>query len=365
MSAVLVRNRRSAPSWRRLDRRESVARETTSSILYPLAALLVAILCVSPLTVRAQEPVIDMHLHALGAGLNGPPPTHLCPGMLIPAYDPVQPWDRAFSELLKNPPCEHPLVGAETDEELRSATLAELERLNVYGVTSGSYVEQWHEVGGERILPALGFAFWPDAPSAARIRELLASGRYRVFAEVAIQYNGVSPSDPRFDPYLDAAEELDIPVGIHIGTGPPGAPSLPEMHAYRARLHSALELEEALIRHPRLRIYVMHAGWPMLDDMLALMWAYPRVHVDTGGICFALPRAGFHSYFRRIVQAGFGKRILFGSDQMNWPGAIETCIDAIESADFLTAEQKRDILYDNAARFLRLSEKEIARHHAQ
>jgi hypothetical protein len=38
-------------------------------------------------------------------------------------------------------------------------------------------------------------------------------------------------------------------------------------------------------------------------------------------------------------------------------------VDAIESADFLTPEQKRDIFYNNAARFLRLSEAEIARHH--
>ena len=140
-------------------------------------------------------------------------------------------------------------------------------------------------------------------------------------------------------------------------------PSIPGMGEYRARLHSALVLEEALIRHPRLRVYVMHAGWPMLDDMLALMWAYPRVHVDTGILCFALPRKEFHRYFRRIVEAGFGKRIMFGSDQMNWPGAIENCIDAIDSANFMSREQKRDVLYNNAARFLRLGEEEIARHH--
>ena len=35
----------------------------------------------------------------------------------------------------------------------------------------------------------------------------------------------------------------------------------------------------------------------------------------------------------------------------------------IEEAPFLSEEQKRDILYDNAARFLRLSDEEIAAHH--
>jgi uncharacterized protein len=42
---------------------------------------------------------------------------------------------------------------------------------------------------------------------------------------------------------------------------------------------------------------------------------------------------------------------------------IGKAIEAIEQAPFLTEEQKRDILYNNAARFLRLSKEEIARHH--
>jgi hypothetical protein len=50
---------------------------------------------------------------------------------------------------------------------------------------------------------------------------------------------------------------------------------------------------------------------------------------------------------------------------MVWPETIERAIARIEAAPFLTAEQKRDILYDNAARFLRLDEAEIARHHGR
>lgn len=195
------------------------------------------------------------------------------------------------------------------------------------------------------------------------MRSWFEEGRYRVFAEVAIQYDGVSPSDERFEPYLAVAEELDVPVGIHIGTGPPGAPYLPGSSEYRARLHSPLVLEEALVRHPRLRVYVMHAGWPMLDDLLALLWTHPRVYVDVGVISYVLPRKEFHRYLERVVGAGFGKRVLFGSDQMNWPAAIEVAIEAIDTAPFLNEEQKRDILFHNAARFLRLSEAEIAAMH--
>ena len=55
-----------------------------------------------------------------------------------------------------------------------------------------------------------------------------------------------------------------------------------------------------------------------------------------------------------LVRAGLGNRLMFGSDQMRWPEKIDEAIEAIEEADYLTAEQKRDILYNNAARFLRL-----------
>jgi len=48
--------------------------------------------------------------------------------------------------------------------------------------------------------------------------------------------------------------------------------------------------------------------------------------------------------------------LMFGSDQMVWPETIGMAIEAIESAEFLTAEQKRDVFYNNAVRFLKLKE---------
>lgn len=47
---------------------------------------------------------------------------------------------------------------------------------------------------------------------------------------------------------------------------------------------------------------------------------------------------------------------------MVWPAAIERALSAIEEAPFLTFQQKRDILYNNAARFLRLTEQQRAQH---
>jgi hypothetical protein len=115
-------------------------------------------------------------------------------------------------------------------------------------------------------------------------------------------------------------------------------------------------LEEVLIRHPKLRVYLMHAGYPYLQETIAIMHMYPQVYADLGVIDWALPVEEFHDYLRALMRAGFGKRLMFGSDQMVWPEAIGLAIEGVESASFLTQEQKRDIFYNNAVRFLRLGE---------
>ena len=112
-------------------------------------------------------------------------------------------------------------------------------------------------------------------------------------------------------------------------------------------------LEEVLLRHKRLRIFVMHAGWPRLESMLALLYAHPNVYVDTAALSaeFMVPRASYYRYLRGLVEGGFAKRIMFGSD---FPTQVAPGIDAIVTADFLSGDQKADILCHNAARFLRL-----------
>lgn len=103
-----------------------------------------------------------------------------------------------------------------------------------------------------------------------------------------------------------------------------------------------------------------NAGYPLLDDLLAVLYAHPQVHVDVGVIVYTQPRAAFCRFLQGIVEAGFGNRVMFGSEQMVWPGVIERAIAVIEDAAFVSEPQKRDILYNNAARFLRLSAEEIA-----
>ncbi len=55
-----------------------------------------------------------------------------------------------------------------------------------------------------------------------------------------------------------------------------------------------------------------------------------------------------------MTRAGSGKRVMFGSDHMYWPELIGMSVDAVNAATFLTVSEKRDIFYENAARFYRL-----------
>ncbi len=316
---------------------------------------------------QTRPPIIDMHLHALPIDFQGPPPHTICaPFSTFPAWDPKIDYGEVFASMGSHSGCANPIVSPMTHDEVMAKTLSILEELNIIGVTSGPppLVKRWREAAPDRIIPGISFYLGQQSPTAEEIGRMHDEGRLAVLAEVAIQYQGYQPNDPEFAEYLAIAAEKDIPVGIHIGTGPPGSPDLGFVN-YRARMHSPLSLEEPLLEHPGLRVYVMHAGWPMLDDTIALLYTHPQVYLGLGVISFVLPRAEFHRYLRRIVEAGFGNRIMFGSDQMIWPEAIPVAIESIESADFLSEQQKRDILYNNAARFLRLSEEQIAKHHGR
>lgn len=282
-------------------------------------------------------PIIDMHLHAFGWDEYGAPP----------------PPDEITGER----------PAARTDDEALAATVAEMERYGiVLGVASGPRVDLWLAGAPGRFLGGSHVSVRRPFPRAETLREDFVSGRLAVHGELGLQYLGLAPDDPKMEEHYELAEELDIPMAIHTGLGPPRSPygCCP---GFRTSLGNPALLEEALVRHPRLRLYLMHAGYPWLQETLALLYMYPQLYVDVGVINWTLPRAEFYRYLEALVTAGFGERILFGSDQMIWPAVIGVAIQGIEAAPFLNESQKRDIFYWNAARFLRLSDEEIERHH--
>ena len=288
-----------------------------------------------------RPPIIDMHIHAFS-------------------------WDHQG-----NPPPPNPATGkvptARTDKEAMEASLAELKRHNIVrAVASGplEHVSRWRAADPERIIGGTMMGPRFPLPDVSLLRQEFLAGRLGVMAELGLPYVGVAPNDPQMEPYWALAEELDIPVGIHTGLAPPNTPyqCCPK---FRTSLGNPALLEEVLIRHPKLRVYLMHAGFPYLQETKAIMHMYPQVYADLAAIDWLRPREDFHEYLRALMRAGLGKRLLFGSDQMVWPEGIGLAIEGIESASFLTEEQKRDIFYNNALRFLRLDGKKLGQSSAK
>lgn len=325
--------------------------------IYLTAALALAIPMLSAQNASPLKPqIIDMHVHA-AMSMGGQPACANTPAFL--ASDPKQ---KESNFGWKPVPCANPLLPAKTPESYEKEVLAEYERLNVTAVVMGNekVVNQWKTDSPNRVIR--GTAFDVTALSGPkkdaelkRLREDFTTGGFQVMGEIGLQYQGMSPSDPAVDEYFALAEELDIPVGIHMGTGGSGRANV-GMPKFRGSMGDPLLLETLLAKHPKLRLWIMHAGYPMIDNLLTLLQANSHVYVDVAGLIWSYPIKEVNRYIQRIVEAGFEDRVMFGTDQLLWPNLMAQSINIIDTAEFLTPEQKRDILYKNAARFLRLDQ---------
>ena len=289
-----------------------------------------------------NRPIIDVHMHAFTfeAWSNGNRPPHPTTG---------------------KPP------EAKTSADILRLTLEAMDRYNIkVGVLSGSLetVHAWQARAPDRFFAFALFSGRPASdtrahdptPSLDLLRGEHAAGLLQGLGEITSPYEGVDYDGPELAPYFALATELNLPIGVHTGLTFPEAvfTCCPQ---YRIERGNPLHLDPVLARHRGLRLYIMHMGDIWQESTLAILHMYPQVYVDVAAMDWgAIPRGQFHAMLHHLITAGFGKRIMFGSDQMVWPELIGQAIEGIESAPFLTDEEKHDIFYNNAARFLGLPE---------
>jgi len=323
----------------------------TKQLIVPISLLALLVGCsgiqTSPKPEKANArglPIIDMHIHAV----------------------PIEAFPAESGRPIRNPLTGKP--SAATDNEaIRMASLRAMTEFNIVkAVVSGPLdeVRRWKAAAPDRVIEALWGAPLVPFPQGATqvtfpdvntLRREFESRRVAVLGELLLPYVGLSPNDPRLEPYFALAEEFDIPVALHTGAGPPRAP-YEGAPLSRVGLGNPLLLEEVLVRHPKLRCYLMHAGEPWFEGTVAIMTTYPQVYADLGVLDWVYPPEVFYEYLQRLINRGLGKQLMFGSDQMVFPEMIGRAIATVESAPGLSESQKRDIFYNNAARFLRLQD---------
>jgi uncharacterized protein len=299
-----------------------------------------------------MPPIIDAHMHSSLGSRPGAEP--MCPNE--PAFLASDPATKEAPNGWAKVACSNPLYPAPEGEYLKLLS-ADMKGLNVMGVVFGdaASIQKWEEALPGHIIAGTSFTGAMGAGSRPldQVKADFATGKFKIMGEIGLQYQGISPSDPSVDEYFALAEELDIPVAIHMGTGGSGRANL-TMPKFRGSMGDPLLLEPLLAKHPKLRVQVMHAGYPMIDNMLTLLQENSHVYVDIAGLIWSYPLEEVNRYIERLVKAGFEDRVMYGTDQGGWPGLMAYSISIIQNADYLTPEQKRDILYNNAARFFRI-----------
>jgi len=275
-----------------------------------------------------QRPIIDMHEHAWNVVQAGP----------------EAPENQAYAK----------------------QRLAEADSLNIVRfVASGPhpFVTYWKSLAGDRMIsgaffpcidgnpPNRGYGpCFPDNssfPDIDWLRGQFEAGTYEVMGELLNPYAGIAYDDERMMPYYELAEELDIPVAVHLQ----GAPPLTAQNCcpdFRLKFGDPFELEEVLVRFPDLRLHIQHGNIKWIPSLIMLLKQFPNVYVDVTPFQVAMPKAGFHDLIHEYKINGLIDRVMFGTDGIPY----EVAIESFESAEFLTEKERDGIFCDNAARFL-------------
>ncbi|MEM9647065.1 MAG: amidohydrolase family protein [Bacteroidota bacterium] len=251
----------------------------------------------------------------------------------------------------------HPtgITSPTTAEDHLKETIAEMDKNKVeYAVISGSMESiSAYTTADARFIPG-----YMDDDNLIPIREFeqgIKDGKIKVFGEITAVYGGTTLNDPKYAPYLELCETYDIPVAYHTGGGPPMTPyrCCPN---FRISYGDPFLIEDVLVKYPKLRLYLMHGGEVFFEHAVRMMSLYQQLYIDIGVLLWVDPIV--KDYAIRLLklakEANVLDRVMFGSDQMVWPGSISASIDFLNQQDYLTAEEKHLILSGNAKRFLKI-----------
>jgi len=305
-----------------------------------IAPVIASLLCLCafclPLPAQAVGNVdaIDVHLHAMNPE-----------NFSVPATSNFGPHRKTYGTNERN-----------ADALLRR-TIAEMDKNHISkGVISGDdeVVAKWLERYPNRFLAA--YNHWCDGKpeTVAKFESESKAGKWKAIGELGLPYGGYPLNDPACFPLFELAQRYDIPVFFHTGFGGPN-PQAGFAPKFRIALSDPLLLEDVAIRFPKLRIVIMHMGWPFYDHALYMLWTYENVYLDTTTVNWMVGKELFNCMLREAVESVGSDRILFGSDQMVWPQMITPATESIRDAPFLSDQDKRNILRENARRLLKMA----------
>ncbi len=154
------------------------------------------------------------------------------------------------------------------------------------------------------------------------------------------------PNDKKLYPLYAKCVELEVPVAIHCGI------NYSPFHTID--YDRPIYLDEILCDFPDLKLVALHAGWPWVGELIAIMRKHPNVYLEFGGIAPKYIGMGGKAGWDPLLQFAnslLQDRVLFGTD---WP--IISFKRVVEEFKELPLKEKvkEKILYRNTVRLLGL-----------
>jgi predicted TIM-barrel fold metal-dependent hydrolase len=179
------------------------------------------------------------------------------------------------------------------------------------------------------------------------LREFLQDGHVRGL-KLYPGYEPFYPNDQKLRGVYELAEEFDVPVMIHTG----------DTYSAKGKLKFShpLNVDEVAVDFPGVNIIICHLGNPWFRDTMEVVYKNANVYTDISGLVLGDFTDRFERYmskqFQEMMIYGLEPdKVLFGTD---WP--ISSMKSYLRFMDELrvTPEEKRKILYKNAASLFRI-----------
>jgi predicted TIM-barrel fold metal-dependent hydrolase len=173
-------------------------------------------------------------------------------------------------------------------------------------------------------------------------------------------HSGFYPNDPRLTRTYELCSRMGVPVVIHTG--------IKAVRWQWMKFNQPINVDEVATNFPDLKIVMCHGGYPWTEEFMAVVYSNPNIWVDLTFLekieeTFILQGLAENT-ISRVVKLIGAKRLLWGSEgpYMNLPfyGSHDpnnyqvSQYKLVNRFDFLSAEDKADILGNNAARLLNL-----------
>jgi len=217
-----------------------------------------------------------------------------------------------------------------------AVVLAELAPITT-GISSNEYVAEFCSKS-PRLIPFASVNPYISPKPAEELGRLVHEHGFKGL-KLYPTYQYYYPNDPLLYPLYAKAQELGLPVSIHLGSS--------VFAGSRLKYGDPIHIDDVAVDFSELSLLMCHCGRPFwYDKAFGLARLHSNVYMEVSG----LPPYKLLTYFPELER--MAHKVIYGSD---WPG-VTTMKENIQGVNSLeiSQEAKRQILGKNGARLLNI-----------